>query len=354
MSNYYVRRSGEDDYLEHAGWKWSKPTKYIDKFMKNGRWVYVYNQARNAAGNVRGAVRGAVAEVKRKGLGNAVADATGLTARRAYQTARRARDAASSRGQRQNANLSRAAGRAKKAYNKTLLGRIESAGTRARRAVGKAASDARAAGASFVGSIPKNAYRIPGAIRKGIDTHITGATAKRRMNVNKSRYENLSRSQNRSKNTKAALAKKNANTYEKSYRQSLAGRLDAAGDAINSWRKKGSSAAKKNYSKARTAFENASGITAKREYKEAARKGDQYGKSLQKHGKGRYSGGTFDGTSGNRGLDAARSRTVKQNSKATVAAYNRYTNTPAGVLDRYVGDPINNLRKKVKKKRRQG
>lgn len=250
MSNYYVHRSGEDDYLEHAGWHWSKPTKYIDKFMKNGRWVYVYNQARNAAGNVRGAVRGAVAEVRRKGLGNAIADATGLTARRAYRRAARARDeAAKSRDQRQNANLSRAAGRAKKAYNKTILGRIESAGNRARKAVGKAASDARAAGASFVGSIPKNAYKVPGAIRKGIDTHITGATAKRRMNVNKSRYENLSRSQSRSKNTKAALAKKNANAYEKSYRNSLFGRVDQGMDNINELVKRGKSKGKKKVSR---------------------------------------------------------------------------------------------------------
>lgn len=229
MSNYYVHRSGEDNYLEHAGWEWSKPTKYIDKFMKNGRWVYVYNQARNAAGNVRGAVRGAVAEVRRKGLGNAIADATGLTARRAYRRAKRVRDeAAKSRDQRQNANLSRAAGRAKKAYNKTLLGRIENAGNKARRAVGKAASDARNAGASFVGSIPKNVY-------KAVDTHITGASAKRGMNVNKSRYENLSRSQRRSANTKAALARKNATSYEKKYRRSLAGRVDQGLDNAASW-----------------------------------------------------------------------------------------------------------------------
>ena len=186
MSNYYVRREGDDsDYLEHSIFQkgYHGSHKYIARMNIGGKMRYFYDPRElsvfKAGGRAASAVGGAVANVRRKGLGRAVADATGLTARRAYQSAKKARiGAASSRGGSQNVNLQRAAGRAKKAYNKTLLGRIENAGnaagkfvgrqaTRAvnagnaaRNFIGQQANRARTAGESFAGTVSKEAYRV--------------------------------------------------------------------------------------------------------------------------------------------------------------------------------------------------
>lgn len=241
MSNYYVRRTGDDsNYLAHAN-----GFKYLTKINVGGKVRYIYNQAQLAAARA----------------GRTVADATGLTARRAYQSAKKARiDAASSRSGRQNTNLQRAAGRAKKAYNKTLLGRIENAGNAAGKFVGRQATRARNAGKSFAGTVSREAYRLPGRAKNFVDRNITGASAKRGMKVNNSRYENLSRSNKRSDNSKASLARKNAKSYEKKYRQSLAGRIDNAANAARTF-------VGQQANRARAAGESFAGTVSKEAYR---------------------------------------------------------------------------------------
>lgn len=161
MSNYYVRRSGEDDYLEHSGgWKWSKPTKYIDKIMKNGRWVYVYarSKANSVASNVRRSFN----------------RATGLSDRRAANIAsNRWRESLKGGNRAYTHTLRARANKFQNRYNKSLLGRAESAlsrvssaGANARNAMAKAASQARSAGASFTGSIKRGAYQVGNAANK--------------------------------------------------------------------------------------------------------------------------------------------------------------------------------------------
>lgn len=229
MSNYYVRRSGEDDYLEHAGgWKWSKPTKYIDKIMKNGRWVYVYarNKANSVASNVRRSFN----------------RATGLSDRRAANIAsNRWRESLKGGNRAYTHTLRARANKFQNRYNKSLLGRAESAlsrvssaGANARNGMAKAAGQARAAAASFTGSIRKGAYQVGNAANKArkrvgsaIDTHITGSSAKRAMDAQGKNLEKHLFGKGKAKsNQRADTATKRGRAAQERYNKSLRGKLN--------------------------------------------------------------------------------------------------------------------------------
>lgn len=221
MSNYYVHRSGEDDYLEHAGWKWSKPTKYIDKFMKNGRWVYVYarDKANSVASNVRRSFN----------------RATGLSDRRAASIARNKAAVARAEGNRgEAARYTQRANKFQGRYGKSLLGRAESALGTARSAMSKAAGQARSAGASFTGSIRKGAYQVGSAANKArkkvgsaIDTHITGSSAKRAMDAQGKNLEKHLFGRGKAKsNERADTATKRGRAAQERYNKSLRGKLN--------------------------------------------------------------------------------------------------------------------------------
>lgn len=242
MSNYYVRREGDNsDYLEHAllGFSAKGGTvhtrsgshKYIAKFNVGGRTRYIYDPrelaafkagGRAAAGAAK-AVGGAVSNVRRKAGRFIDRNITGASAKKAYESDKR-----------QKRELNR--------YNRSLFGRVENAGKRianagnnARKAMGKAAGDARRAGLNFAGSISKRAYdAVPGSVKRSvkkgaqqagraIDKYVTGASAKRGMNAEKQRWVDQTRLSER-----GAKAKRKAKASQKRWEdQSRRGGLGA-------------------------------------------------------------------------------------------------------------------------------
>lgn len=186
MSNYYVRRS---DHLEHGilgsngnfagnaiksykasggtnprstvkstnsgGRNW-KNHLYKLKMVIGGKVRYFYNDASIAAARAGSALnRGAIKA--RANFENAV----GISAKRGMNTNKQRYQNLSSGQNRRGADLAKKnAQKYERAYNKSLLGRIENTGSKARKLVGNAASKARQAGESFTGSIKDEAYKV--------------------------------------------------------------------------------------------------------------------------------------------------------------------------------------------------
>ena len=275
MSNYYVHRSGEDEYLEHSifqkGVRGSH--KYIARMNIGGKMRYFYDPrelavfkaggralggARKAVGGAGKAVGGAIANVRRNASSFVDRHITGASAKRAAAAERKRW-----KTQESNYNNSGARSRATRAkknseayerkYNKSLFGRIENAGKRianagssARKAMGNAAGQASRAGKNFAGSISKAAYNAPGAVRRGVDRHITGASAKRAAAAERKRWKTQESNYNNSgARSRATRAKKNSEAYERKYNKSLFGRVDTAMDNVNDMLKRGKRKGKK-------------------------------------------------------------------------------------------------------------
>lgn len=209
MSNYYVHRSGEDEYLEHSifqkGVRGSH--KYIARMNIGGKMRYFYDPrelavfkaggralggARKAVGGAGKAVGGAIANVRRNASSFVDRHITGASAKRAASAERKRW-----KTQESNYNNSGARSRATRAkknseayerkYNKSLFGRIENAGKRianagssARTAVGNAAGQAAKAGKNFAGSVSKEAYRTARKTKRKVKGLITPKKAPRK------------------------------------------------------------------------------------------------------------------------------------------------------------------------------
>ena len=196
MSNYYVRRS---DHLEHgilgsngnfagnaiksykasggtnprstvkstnSGGRTWKNHLYKLKMIIGGKVRYFYNDAQIAAAKAGSALnRGAVKA--RANFENAV----GISAKRGMNVNKQRYQNLSSGRNRRGADLAKKnAQKYERAYNKSLLGRIENVGSKARKIVGDSAAKARKAGSSFAGSIKDEAYKVAkdpkGAVKK--------------------------------------------------------------------------------------------------------------------------------------------------------------------------------------------
>lgn len=145
MSNYYVHRSGEDEYLEHSifqkGVRGSH--KYIARMPIGGKMRYFYDPRElavfKAGGRAAKAVGGAVANVRRK-AGNFIdrnitgASAKGRMDRLGSQRQRMLKGSAKGLHR-----VNQAYNSAKSSYNNSLFGRVANAG----KAIGKAAGNAR-------------------------------------------------------------------------------------------------------------------------------------------------------------------------------------------------------------------
>lgn len=230
MSNYYVRRTGDDyDYLEHAvmqtaggGGNGRRSHKYIDKVFKNGKWLYLY--ARNN-------INGALSNVKRT-----FDNVTGLRQRRNYQNIRKQANQYMGRAKVGfQTGMARSVQNAKKAYDKTLFGRIENATSRASKMVNKA-------GKGFtrgVTKLDKAVKTARGNANKFIDTNITGASARRGMVTNQQRVGNVKGAHDKN------MALRNAKKYKSQYNKSLFGRAEQGVDALDAMIRRTKKKAKK-------------------------------------------------------------------------------------------------------------
>lgn len=227
MSNYYVRRTGDDEYLEHS-WADIKRGvhKYLAKINVGGRVRYIYNQAQLAAARAGGAVSNA-----RRSAGQFIdKNITGASARRGMNASRTRYNNLSSSGKawaRGGATRAKAAAQKyERSYNRSLAGRLANTANEARKFVGRKANEARKAGMNFAGTVSKNAYAAGNAARrkasKFVDQNITGSSAKRLGNT----YRRGVKSANGMSAKNAAL--RNAKKYESQYSNSLAGRFSSA------------------------------------------------------------------------------------------------------------------------------
>ena len=217
MSNYYVRRTGDDEYLEHS-WADIKRGvhKYLAKINVGGRVKYIYTQAQLAA--ARGVDKYITGATAKKGIPVAQARYKNLSSK------------GGSRWSRDAANKAKAAAQKfERSYNNSLagrLGRLANTANEARKFVGRKANEARQAGMNFAGTVSKNAYAAGNAARrkasKFVDQNITGSSAKRLGNA----YRRGVKSANGMSAKNAAL--RNAKKYESQYSNSLAGRFSSA------------------------------------------------------------------------------------------------------------------------------
>lgn len=241
MSNYYVRRTGDDsDYLEHAIFQRGVRGnhKYIARFNIGGKMRYIYDPRELAAFKA--------AQSGLKKAGNAISNvrraadhAIGFTARRnarkfkeQMNTARRnAGNAVGTKNYKANLaeyrRLKSKYNTANKYYNnRTLLGRIGNMPGMARKAVGDAADAARRAGKSFAGTVSKTAYNARTRAGKAIDTYVTGSSARRSFNAAAKRYDQQSVNGVAGSAQRASRARRNAAAAEKNYNKSLRGKLN--------------------------------------------------------------------------------------------------------------------------------
>ena len=210
MSNYYVRRTGDDsDYLAHSG-----RFKYITKLNIGGKVRYIYDQAQLAAARAG------------RAAGNFVdRNITGASARRSYATQKGLYEKYSSKGsasaRSHAAAAKRAAQNSQRRYNRSLFGRaagaaskIAGAGNAARNFVGQQATRARNA-----------ASKVPGNVSRFVDRNITGASAKRSYNAQKELNKKYSSKGSASARKYAAASKRAAQNSKKRYDSSLFGRI---------------------------------------------------------------------------------------------------------------------------------
>ena len=251
MSNYYVRRTGDDsDYLEHMvvqgsggtngrpSWR-ARAHKYISKINIGGKVRYIYDQAQlarvNAGKFIDRNITGASARGRMNRLGS--------------QRQRMLKG--SGRGLN---GVNQAYNKAKSSYNRSLAGRIGNAAGRigsaanaARNFVGQQATRARNAGKSFAGTVTREAYKVPGRAKNFVDRNITGASARGRMNRLGSQRQRMLKGSGRGLNG----VNQAYNKAKSSYNRSLAGRIGNAANAVGKF-------ADQQRDRAVNAYENAS------------------------------------------------------------------------------------------------
>lgn len=272
MSNYYVRRTGDDsDYLAHANMmatdSGGRKHKYITKINIGGKVRYIYDP-RYLAKQAGGVIGGAISNVRRT-AGSAIRNApgnvsrfidrniTGASAQRSYKAQKKLYDKYSSMGSAKARDYAtsakRAAQNSQKRYNRSLAGRLASAGGRianvgnkARNFVGQQASRARQAGSSFAGSISSQAYKVAGAADKAIGISARKKAKQDRLSAEayEKSYGATRRYGRASESTMAKMYRKKrqkanqAATSENIYNRSLLGRAESALDSASDFLKK--------------------------------------------------------------------------------------------------------------------
>lgn len=280
MSDYYVRRTGDDDYLEHSIFQKGVRGnhKYIARMNIGGKMRYFYDPRElavfkaggRAAGRAGRAIGGAAANVKRsigrarlwvdKNVTGASAKRHAAAADKAAKDHNRAVRSGDPNARSRNTTARRARDKYESSYRNSLFGRVDSAmgkarkridnvGSKARNAIGNAAGQARRAGTNFAGAVSKNAYNVAQKAGKAIDTHITGASAKRVAEAERKRANTQMGKHRAGSQSRARRAGINAEAYDKKYRRSLFGRIDTAMDNASDWYEAQQSRAKRKIKK---------------------------------------------------------------------------------------------------------
>ena len=268
MSNYYVRRTGDDsDYLAHANMmatdSGGKRHKYLFKINIGGKPRYFYDpreldaykRAQSGIKAAGSAVSGAFSNVRRSvgrtasNLGRSASrfvdqNITGATSRRLAGAYRRGVKSANGMSAK-NAAL-RNAKKYEGQYNRSLVGRMANVGNAARNFVGQQATRARKAGSSFAGSISDRAYKVAGAADKAIGISARKKAKKDRLSAEayEKSYGATRRYGRASESTMAKMYRKmrqkanQAATSENIYNRSLLGRAESALDSASDFLKK--------------------------------------------------------------------------------------------------------------------
>ena len=258
MSNYYVRRSYDDEYLEHGIFQKGyaarngRMTKYIARINIGGKMRYFYDPRElDAYKRAASGVSGAVSNVRRS-VGNAakaVGNATGISQLRKLRSLGRERSAARSAAKAgvQGGNVSQATrsrlrnanmqyNNMQKAFNKSLLGRAASTASAARSFIGKQATKARKAGVGFAGSVGSGAYNAANAVRrKGLGKAVADASGYTARKAYKQASSAANKGIGKGNATVSKSLLRSKERSKNAYNKTLLGRAERGLDDFQNW-----------------------------------------------------------------------------------------------------------------------